>query len=84
MLYRQLADHLQELIRDYIFGVGTWIPAIRQLSRQHKVSACHRLNATCRGRAKAGLQCKVSQDDVLITNSCQEAMVIVLNLLTRP
>lgn len=190
MLYIQLADRLQELIREDVFGVGSRLPSIRQLSGQHQVSvatvvsACRELEqrgllearprsgyfvrvpaakcdlpragkATqqprpvtgqervlrlvqavnepdtvnlgaavpdveflpcagveralrhvlrtqrrrCMGyefppgvselrvqiaRRMAGMQCKVTPDDVLITNSCQEAMLIALKLLTKP
>jgi DNA-binding transcriptional MocR family regulator len=35
-------------------------------------------------RRLAGHQCQVTQDEVLITNSCQEAMHIALQLLTKP
>lgn len=35
-------------------------------------------------RHLAGLQCQVSPDQVLITNSCQESIAIALRLLTRP
>lgn len=35
-------------------------------------------------RRLAGLQCQVSADDVLVTNSCQESMTIALRMLTRP
>ena len=35
-------------------------------------------------RRMAGYQCPVAPDDVLITNSCQEAMAIALKLLTQP
>lgn len=35
-------------------------------------------------RRLAGHQCAVTQDDVVITNSCQEAMRIALELLTKP
>ncbi|TFH73587.1 PLP-dependent aminotransferase family protein [Gammaproteobacteria bacterium LSUCC0112] len=35
-------------------------------------------------RRLAGHQCQVTQDEVLITNSCQEAMHIALKLLTQP
>lgn len=34
-------------------------------------------------RQLAGLQCQVSPDQVLITNSCQESIAIALKLLTR-
>ena len=35
-------------------------------------------------RRLAGHQCQVTADEVLITNSCQEAMLIALKLLTKP
>lgn len=35
-------------------------------------------------RRMAGYQCQVTQDEVLITNSCQEAMAIALKILTKP
>lgn len=35
-------------------------------------------------RRMAGHQCKVSPDEVLITNSCQESIAIALKLLTQP
>ncbi len=35
-------------------------------------------------RRLAGHQCQVTADDILITNSCQEAMAIALRMLTRP
>src|SRR5690554_1691706 len=35
-------------------------------------------------RRLAGLQCQVSADDILITNSCQESMTIALRMLTCP
>ncbi|MEX0740834.1 MAG: PLP-dependent aminotransferase family protein [Pseudohongiella sp.] len=35
-------------------------------------------------RRMAGYQCKVTADEVLVTNSCQEAIAIALKLLTQP
>ena len=35
-------------------------------------------------RRLAGLQCEVSPEDVLITNSCQESVAIALKLTTQP
>ncbi|EKF73566.1 GntR family transcriptional regulator [Alcanivorax hongdengensis A-11-3] len=35
-------------------------------------------------RRLAGMQCAVSPDQVLITNSCQESVTIALRMLTRP
>lgn len=35
-------------------------------------------------RHLAGLQCNVSPDEVLVTNSCQESIAIALKLITQP
>lgn len=45
MLYQQLADRLQALIRDNVYEVGTRLPAVRQLSTQHEVSVSTAISA---------------------------------------
>lgn len=45
MLYQTLADRLQQQIRDEVYAVGSRLPGVRPLARQHNVSVATAVNA---------------------------------------
>lgn len=54
MLYQDLADRLQGLIRQQVYPVGTALPGVRRLSEQHSVSVSTAVNA-CQELERRGL-----------------------------
>tara|TARA_R110002167_G_scaffold89012_4_gene239972 strand:+ start:9136 stop:10530 length:1395 start_codon:yes stop_codon:yes gene_type:complete len=54
MLYQDLADRLQGLIRQQVYPVGTSLPGVRRLSEQHSVSVSTAVNA-CQELERRGL-----------------------------
>lgn len=54
MLYRELAERLQTLIDDRIYPVGSALPGVRRLSRQHGVSVSTAVNA-CQELERRGI-----------------------------
>ncbi|MES3008738.1 MAG: PLP-dependent aminotransferase family protein [Pseudomonadota bacterium] len=54
MIYQQLADRLQSLIRDQIYPVGSALPGVRRLSEQHGVSVSTAVNA-CQELERRGM-----------------------------
>lgn len=54
MLYLDLADRLQGLIRQQVYAVGTALPGVRRLSEQHSVSVSTAVNA-CQELERRGL-----------------------------
>lgn len=54
MLYQDLADRLQGLIREQVYPAGTALPGVRRLSEQHSVSVSTAVNA-CQELERRGL-----------------------------
>ena len=54
MIYQQLAERLQTLIREEIYPVGSALPGVRRLSEQHGVSVSTAVNA-CQELEKRGV-----------------------------
>jgi DNA-binding transcriptional MocR family regulator len=54
MIYLELADRLQTLIRDQVFTPGSRLPGVRQLSEQNRVSVSTAVNA-CRELERRGV-----------------------------
>ena len=54
MLYQDLADRLQGLIKEQIYPIGSALPGVRRLSEQHGVSVSTAVNA-CQELERRGL-----------------------------
>lgn len=54
MLYQDLADRLQSLIREQVYPAGTALPGVRRLSEQHSVNVSTAVNA-CQELERRGL-----------------------------
>lgn len=54
MIYQDLADRLQALIREQVFAPGSRMPGVRQLSEQNRVSVSTAVNA-CRELERRGV-----------------------------